>query len=137
MFKASPWDDINFRFYFCNEVVYPPDHDFIFFTVFRFKKIFFINISMNPLKTQTNFLFTYTLAKRRLIVPTALGHILMPSAKRWADNQCCRCIPPCPDSKTPICGDCFDLTVQDVGIFGVKCCTLLTCFVDIGMVYTL
>ena len=27
-FKAAPWDDINFRFNFCNEVVYPPDHDF-------------------------------------------------------------------------------------------------------------
>ena len=21
--KAAPWDDINFRFLFCNEVVYP------------------------------------------------------------------------------------------------------------------
>ena len=52
------WDDTNFRFYFCNNVVYPPDHDFIFFRVFWFKKIFFINISMNPLKTQTNFLYT-------------------------------------------------------------------------------
>ena len=58
MFKASPWDDINFPFYFCNEVVYPPDHDFIFFTVFRLKIFFFINIAMNPLKTQTNFLYT-------------------------------------------------------------------------------
>ena len=36
--KAAPWDDINFRFQFCNEVVYPPDHDFIFFRVFRLKK---------------------------------------------------------------------------------------------------
>ena len=34
--KAARWDDINFRFLFCNEVVYPPDHDFIFFRVFRF-----------------------------------------------------------------------------------------------------
>ena len=40
IFKAAPWDDINFRFYFCNEVVYPPDRDFIFFRVFRLKKIF-------------------------------------------------------------------------------------------------
>ena len=39
--KAASWDDINFRLYFCNEVVYPPDQDFIFFSVFRFKKIFF------------------------------------------------------------------------------------------------
>ena len=54
--KAALWDDINFCFYFCNEVVYLPDHDFIFFRVFRFLEIFFINIPMNPLKTQTNFL---------------------------------------------------------------------------------
>ena len=56
--KAAPWDDINFRFQFCSEVLYPPDHDFIFFRVFRFLKIFLINISMKPLKTQTNFLYT-------------------------------------------------------------------------------
>ena len=55
--KAAPWDDINFRFYFCNEVVYLPDHDF-FFRVFRFLKIFFLNLSMKLLKTQTNFLYT-------------------------------------------------------------------------------
>ena len=86
---------------------------------------------MNPLKTQTNFLNTFTPAKGRLNVPTALGHMLMLSAQRWADNQCCRFIPPCPDYKTPISGDCFDLTVQDVGILlcGVNCCILLTCFV--------
>ena len=35
----------------CNEVVYPPDHDFIF----RFLKIFLINISMNLFKIQTFF----------------------------------------------------------------------------------
>ena len=28
--KAAPWDDSNFRFYFCIEVVYPPEHDLIF-----------------------------------------------------------------------------------------------------------
>ena len=76
---------------------------------------------MNPLKTQTNFLYTQTLAKGRLNVPTELGHMLMPSAQGWADNQCCRCIPPCTDYKTPISGDCFALTVQDVGICGVYC----------------
>ena len=32
--KRLSWDDINFRFYFCNEVVYPTDHDFIFFQSF-------------------------------------------------------------------------------------------------------
>ena len=72
--------------------MYPPDHDFIYFRVFRLKQIFFINISVNPIKTQTNFVYTQTLAKGRLNVPRALGHMLMPSALRWADNQCCRCI---------------------------------------------
>ena len=48
--------------------------------------------------------------------------MLIALAQRWADNQCCRCIPSCPDYKTPISGDCFDLTVIDVGIYGVKCC---------------
>ena len=48
---------------------------------------------MNPLKTQTNFLYTLTLAKGQLNVPTALGHMLMPSTQRWADNQCCAYIP--------------------------------------------
>ena len=61
---------------------------------FRFFKLFFINISMNPLKTQTNYLYTQTLAKGRVNVPTALGHMLMPWAQRWADNKCWMCIPP-------------------------------------------
>ena len=52
--KVAPWDDINFRFYFCNEVVYPPDHDFIFFGVFRLKK----KIYQHFYETQTNFLYT-------------------------------------------------------------------------------
>ena len=29
MFKAAPWDVINFRFQLRNEVVYPTDHVFI------------------------------------------------------------------------------------------------------------
>ena len=37
--------------------------------------------------------------------------------------------PPCPDYKTPISGNCLDLPVQDVGICGIMCCILLTCFV--------
>ena len=80
--------------------MYPPDNDFNFFRVFRFLQIFLINISMKPLKTQTNFLYTHP--EGRLNVPTALGHMLMPSAQRWADNQCCRCHTSCPDYKTPI-----------------------------------
>ena len=84
---------------------------------------------MKPLKTETNVSYTWTLAKGRLNVPTALGHMLLSSAQRWADNQCCRCITSCSDYKTPISGDCSDLTVQDVGKCGVKCCILLTWFV--------
>ena len=32
--KAAPWDDINFSFYFCNEVVYSPDLFFQSFQIF-------------------------------------------------------------------------------------------------------
>ena len=64
---------------------------------------------MNPLKAQTIFLYTLTLAKERFNVPTALGHMLMTSTQRWADNQRCRCIPPCPDYKTPISGGALKL----------------------------
>ena len=41
LFKAAPWDDINFCFHFCNELVYPPDHDFIFLRVLDFLNIFY------------------------------------------------------------------------------------------------
>ena len=77
-------------------------------------------MSMKPIKTQTNFVYTWTLAKGRLNVPAALGHILCVLQAY---------IPSCPDYKTPISGDCCDLAVQDVGKCGVKCCILLTCFV--------
>ena len=56
--KAAPWDDINFRFYFRTEVVYPTDHVFIFFRIFIFLQIFLINISMKPEETQTNYFYT-------------------------------------------------------------------------------
>ena len=98
--KAAPWDDINFRFYFRTEVVYPTDHVLIFFRIFIFLQIFLINISMKPEETQTNYL--YRLPEGRLNVFTALGHMLMASAQRWVDNQCCRCVLPCPDYETPI-----------------------------------
>ena len=49
---------------------------------FRFKKIFFIHIFMNPTITQTIFLYTYTPNNGRLNVPTALGHMLMPSVEQ-------------------------------------------------------
>ena len=57
--------------------MHPADHDFIFFRVFRFLKICFIHIFVNPTVTQTNFLYTKTLAKGRSNVPTALGHMVM------------------------------------------------------------
>ena len=48
-----------FVFYFVMKyLVYPTDHDFIFYGIFRFKKIFFIHYFMNPTVTQTNFLYT-------------------------------------------------------------------------------
>ena len=50
-----------FVFLFCNEVLYPTDHDFIFYGIFQFLKTFFIHTStysMNPTVTQTNFLYT-------------------------------------------------------------------------------
>ena len=40
-FKAAPWDDINFYFLFCNEVVHPKDHDFIFSEFLDFEFFFF------------------------------------------------------------------------------------------------
>ena len=57
--KAAPWDDINFRFLFRTEVVYPTDHVFIFFRIFIFLQIVLINISMKPEVTQTNYLYTW------------------------------------------------------------------------------
>ena len=80
---------------------------------------------MKPEVTQTNI----CIPQGRLNVFTALGHMLMASAQRWVDNQCCRCVLPCPDYETPISGDCSDLTVRYMGICDVKCLILLTCFV--------
>ena len=56
MVKAGPWDDIIFRYEYRNEVLYPTDHD-LFSEFFIFKNIF-IHIFMNPMVTQTNFLYT-------------------------------------------------------------------------------
>ena len=38
--KAAPWDEINFRFYFRTEVVYPTDHVFFFSEFSYFYKYF-------------------------------------------------------------------------------------------------
>ena len=62
---------------------------------------------MKPEVTQQ----TICIPEGRLNVFTALGHMLMASAQRWVDNQCCMCVLPCPDYETSISGDWFDLTV--------------------------
>ena len=41
--KAAPWDDINFRFYLRNEVVYPTDHGFIYFLEFLYFYKYFLS----------------------------------------------------------------------------------------------
>ena len=75
---------------------------------------------MNPLKTQTN--LTVECSYRIGPHVDAVG----PALCRQSVLQV---YPRCPDYKTLISGDFFDLTVKDVGICGVKCCVLLTCFV--------
>ena len=58
---------------------------------------------------QSTFLWNQNKPKQTICIPegrlnvfTALGHMLMASAQRWVDNQCCRCVLPCPDYETPI-----------------------------------
>ena len=53
--KAAPWDDINFRFYFYNEVVYSPDNDFIFFKFLDLKKSFLLTFLLSRLKPKQFF----------------------------------------------------------------------------------
>ena len=88
--------------------MYPPDHDFIFFRVFRFLKIFFINISMNRLKPKQTFCIPNYLLKD--------GWMFL---QHWAKCWCrwpsigqtisaAGVSPPCLDYKTPISGDCFN-----------------------------
>ena len=72
-------------FEFPNEVVYPTDHVFS-----DLKKMFLLIFHESREKTKQ----TFCIPKGRLNVPTTLVHMLMPSAQRRADNQCCRCIPP-------------------------------------------
>ena len=62
--------NINFGFKFCYEVVYPADHDFIFFLNFHIRKNMY-----SP--------------KGWLNASRALSHMLVPSAQRWAGNRCC------------------------------------------------
>ena len=80
----------------------------LFFSDFSdFKKYFYRHFY----ESNENLNKLFCIGKRRLNAPTALGHMLMPSAQRWADKQCYRRIPPPPppgpDYKTPINGDCF------------------------------
>ena len=52
---------------------------------------------MSQWKTQTKYLYTWAPAKHakgRLNIPTAMGHMLVPSARWWADNRCCGGNPP-------------------------------------------
>ena len=71
-----------FAFNFLNEVVYPTDNYFIFFTFFRFFKSFLIESGNNPD-------MPVYWPKGWLNASTALGHKLMSSAQRWADHRCC------------------------------------------------
>ena len=86
--KAAPWDDINFRFQFRTEVVYPTDHVFIFFRIFIFLQIFLFNISMKPEVTQTNYLYTWrTIEYFHSIGPHADG--IGPALGRQSVLQVC------------------------------------------------
>ena len=109
--KAAPWDDINFRFYFRTEVVYPTDHVFIFFRIFIFLQIFLINISMKPEETQTNYLYTWrTIECFHSIGPHADG--IGPALGRQSVLQVCPPVSWLWDTNYPqISGDCSDLTV--------------------------
>ena len=53
---------------------------------------------MKPEETQTHYLYTW----RTIECFHSIGHMLMASAQRWVDNQCCKCVLPCPDYETPI-----------------------------------
>ena len=108
---------------FRTEVVYPTDHVFIFFRIFIFLQIFLINISMKPEVAQTNYLYGWrTIECFHSIGPHADS--IGPALCRQSVLQVCP-----PDYKTPISGDCSDLTVWYVGICDVKCWIFLTCFV--------
>ena len=79
----------------------------LFFSAFLdFLKLFFYQ---HFYESNENLNKPFCIRKGRLNVPTALGHMLMLSAQRWADKQCCWRIPPPPgpDYKTPIDGLCF------------------------------
>ena len=75
------------------------------------------------------------------IVPIALGHMLMPSAQRCADTTIStadvsmllilRHQLAATAFKCLVVG--FDPTVWNVGICGLKCCILLTCFAYIAI----
>ena len=90
---------------------------------------------------QTMCIHKHCSAKGRLNVPTALGHMLMPPAQRWADNQCVSRIPHVPfvirhqlAATAFMCpGVGFDPTVWDVEICGIKWCILHTVFVYMTM----
>ena len=94
-------------FKFCNEVVYPKGHVFIFFRLFRIKKYFsspFIWIQIKakqtpciPIKGRLNWATCWCHRPSVGQIISAAGVPLPP--------------PPCSDFKTPISDDCFDPTV--------------------------
>ena len=111
--KAALWDQFSFFIPYWSSVFH--GSCFYFFQNFHiFTNIF--NHHFYETRSNPNKLFVY------------LKDDWMFS-QHWVDNQCCRCVLPCPDYKTPISGECSDHTVWYVGICDVKCWILLTCFV--------
>ena len=91
--------------------MYPPDHDFIFLDLKKYFLSTFLWIRLKLKQTCYTYLNTcwrtvkcsYSIGPHVDAVGPALG---------W--QSVLQVYPPCPDYKTPISGDCFDLTAQNV-----------------------
>ena len=107
MIKGNPAWDIDVGILFCMKHCIPAAHNFNFL----------INIK-NLDKTPTKYLYT----KRMVNASTTLGHMLMPSAQRRADNRWCRVPPPPPIISFPRLFDSrlFDPAVRDGGYLWYK-----------------
>ena len=99
------------------------------FRIFIFLQIFFINISMKPEETQTNYLYTWRMIQCfHSIGPHADG--IGPALGRQSVLQVCPPVSWLWDTNySPISGHCSDLTIWYMGICDGKCLILLTCFV--------
>ena len=86
LFKVTPWDDTNSLFFlFVRSSGSRTSIIISFFSNFSdLKRHCFINIYKNPGETQN----TICTHKAWLNESISLGHILMVSAYRWADDQC-------------------------------------------------